>query len=215
MLVAAMPSLEERLVTIHNILDTDRIRFKAQEFDPYPDKNMFHVVCVGGLVPEKHFENAIYAAKQLKDQGFRFCWHLVGDGVLRDELQLKAAQLDVNDCFIFEGNQVNPYPYMKHADMFVHPSYVESFGIVVTEALALGIPCVVTKSTGVMDFLADGENALLTRQDPVDLAEKVALVLSDVHLRNRLRAAARCPEYFLSEMVMKKIEKLLENDYEK
>ena len=212
MLLAAMPSLENRLVTIHNILDTDHIDFKAHEFNPYPDKHIFHIVCVGGLVPEKHFDNAIYAARQLKDRGVTFKWHLVGDGVLREELQQKVRDADVTDCFIFEGNQVNPYPYMKHTDLFVHPSYVESFGIVVTEALALGVPCVVTRSTGVMDFLVDGKNAVLTEQSPDSLAEKVAEALRSDELRTQLRENAHCPEQFRPDAVMKKIDDLLEND---
>lgn len=209
-LAEAMPALEDRLVTIHNMLDTNRVEDQANAFDPYPDKSILHIVSVGGLVSEKHFDNAIHAARQLKDRGFRFQWHLVGDGVIRDELRQKAAQLDVTGCFLFEGNQVNPYPYMKHADLFVHPSYVESFGIVVTEALALGIPCVITRSSGVMDFLIDGENAVLTAQSPEDLAQKVQMVLTDDVLRSRLRQNARCPEQFLPDAVMKKIDELLE-----
>ncbi|MBQ8238020.1 MAG: glycosyltransferase [Oscillospiraceae bacterium] len=210
MLAEVMPTLEDRLVTIHNMLDANRVWDKANAFDPYPDKSILHVVSVGGLVPEKHFDNAIYAARQLKDRGFRFRWHLVGDGVLRDDLRRKAVELDVTDCFIFEGNQVNPYPYMKHADLFVHPSYVESFGIVVTEALALGVPCVITRSSGVMDFLSDGENAVLTEQCPEDLTEKVLMVLQNTELCSHLKDNARCPEQFCPEAVMKKIDDLLE-----
>lgn len=210
MLAEAMPQLGGRLTTIYNMLDVDRVREKAVCFDPYPEKDLFRIVCVGGLVPEKHFDNAIYAAKQLKHRGIAFRWHLVGDGVLRDALMQKAAEADVTDCFIFEGNQVNPYPYIKHADLFVHPSYVESFGIVVTEALALGVPCVVTQSTGVMDFLVDGYNAILTQQSTEALAEKVLEVLSNEKLRERLRENACCPEQFLPDEVMKRIGDLLE-----
>lgn len=210
MLSDAMPSLADRLVTVYNMLDVAAVREKAEAFLPYSENDMFHIVSVGGLVPEKHFDNAIYAARLLKDRGFRFRWHLVGDGVLREELQRKAAELDVTDCFCFAGNQVNPYPYLKNADLFVHPSYVESFGIVVTEALAVGLPCVVTESSGVMDFLVDGENAVLTAQSPEDLARKVELVLTDDALRGRLTQNARCPEPFLPEAIMKKIDELVE-----
>lgn len=210
MLETAFPGLSDKLVTIYNMLDVFEVQQKSEEFDPYPDKDALHIVSVGRLVPEKHFDNTILAARWLKTQGITFKWHLVGDGLLREELRQMTVELDVTDCFVFEGNQVNPYPYMKHADLFVHPSYVESFGIVVTEALALGIPCVVTKSTGVMDFLNDGENALLTEQNPDDLAAKVLQVLTDAGLRDRLRSNAYCPEQFLPEVVMKKIEDLLE-----
>lgn len=210
MLAKAMPALEDRLVTIHNMLDTNSVEGKANAFNPYPNKSILHIVSVGGLVPEKHFDNAIYAARQLMNCGFRFCWHLVGDGVLRNELRQKAAELDVTDCFIFEGNQVNPYPYIKHADLFVHPSYVESFGIVVTEALALGVPCVITRSSGVMDFLVDGENAVLTEQSPESLVEKVLEILKDRALYQRIKESTKCPEQFCPEQVMKKIDKMLE-----
>lgn len=208
MLAEAMPSLEDRLVTIHNMLDTDAVRKKAEAFRPYAENGVFHIVSVGRLVPEKHFDNAIYAARQLKDRGVAFQWHLVGDGVLRDALRQKAKDMGVTDCFIFEGNQVNPYPYMKYADLFVHPSYVESFGIVVTEALALGVPCVVTENTGVMDFLIDGKNALLTEQSPESLTEKVEQVINNRELYESLKTNSVCPAHILPAAVMKKIEDL-------
>lgn len=212
MLTAAFPLLADKMVIVHNMLDVQTVREKAECFDPYPSKDLLHIVSVGRLAPEKHFENAVYAARYLKDHGCAFQWHLVGDGALRDWLKQQAADADVTDCFIFEGNQVNPYPYMKHADLFVHPSYVESFGIVVTEALALGVSCVVTRSSGVMDFLTDGENAVLTDQSPEDLTEKVLMVLQDKGLRSYLKTNARCPEQFRPESVMTGINDLLETE---
>lgn len=211
MLADAFPELENKLTVIHNMLDIEAVRQKSDAFDPYPDKDMLHIVSVGRLAPEKHFENAISAARHLKDRGFVFRWHLVGEGTCRDWLRRRAREADVTDCFFFEGKQVNPYPYMKYADLFVHPSYVESFGIVVTEALALGVPCVITKSAGVMDFLRDGENALLTAQNPESLSEKVLSALHDRQLYERLKGNASCPEQFLPNEVMKKIDHLLEN----
>lgn len=210
MLTVTFPALMDKVVTIHNMLDIQEVRIKAENFDPYSNQDILHIVSVGRLAPEKHFDNAVFVARKLKDWGVRFQWHLVGDGVLRDALCQKTADLDVLDCFTFEGNQLNPYPYMKHADLFVHPSYVESFGIVAAEALALGVPCVITRSSGVMDFLVDGENAVLTEQSPEDLARKVQMVLTDDLLRNRLRQNARCPEQFLPGAVMQKINELLE-----
>ena len=213
MLADAFPLLKDRLVTVHNILDAETVRQKANAFHPYTEKDKLHIVSVGGLVPEKHFDNAIYTAAALKGRGIAFKWHLVGDGILHNELREKAKMADVTDCFVFEGNQVNPYPYMKYADLFVHPSYVESFGIVVTEALALGTPCVVTKSTGVQEFLRDGENALLTEQDPQNLAEKVVQILEDRELYNRIKENTQCPKQFLPKVVGKKIECLLEDQH--
>lgn len=209
MLAAAFPDLTGKLTVIPNMLDVPAVRKRASERDPYGDHAAVHIVSVGRLAPEKHFDNTLFAARKLKDRGIPFRWHMVGDGVLGEGLRKKAETLDITDCYIFEGNQVNPYPYIKHADLFVHPSYVESFGIVVTEALALGVPCVVTKSTGVMGFLRDGENCVLTEQSPEALTEAVLHILEDPALRERLRSNAHCPAEFLPEAVMKKIDELM------
>ena len=210
MLTEAFPSLEAKLAVVPNILDPQVIRSKADAFDPYSDKLMTHIVSVGRLSPEKHFEDAICAARRLKDWGVAFQWHLVGDGVLREEFRQKAKEEEVDDCFLFEGNQVNPYPYMKNAHLFVHPSHVESFGIVILEALVLGVPSVVTKSPGACELLGDGRTGLLVEKDPDTLAKEVFRVLTDCELYQRLSENAHCPDQFLPERVMELIEQLLE-----
>ena len=166
---------------------------------------------VSRLSPEKHIENAIYAAKLLKESGIAFFWHLIGSGNAKTDLFKTAKEAGVTDCFIFEGNQPNPYPYLKHADLFVHPSYVESQGLVVLEAMALGVPCVVTRSLGPCEFIVDGVNGVLTEQSPESLAEKVLDILTDRALYERIKANTRCPEQFAPENVMQNIEMILED----
>ena len=209
MLADAFPVLAEKLVTIPNMLDASKIQKQATTFVPYDRNHILHIVSVGGLVPEKHFQNAISAAKTLKAEKIAFQWHLLGDGMLHDMLLRYANEEDVADCFIFEGNQPNPYPYIKNADLFVHPSYVESQGIVILEAMALGIPCVVTKSRGPCEFIEDGVNGLLTEQSPESLAEKVLEILQDQGLYQEIKKNTHCPEQFMPEAVMKKVENLL------
>lgn len=208
MLAREFPELADKLVTIPNMLDAGQILERAGAYDPYSDKSVRHIVSVGRLSEEKHFENAIRAARALKERGIRFIWHLVGDGPLRGALEQLARELDITDCFIFEGNQPNPYPWFRHADLFVHPSYVESFGIVVLEAMALGIPCVVARSLGPEEFIEDGINGLLTGQSPEALTDGVLRILEDRALYDSIRANSRCPEQYLPEIVMKRIEEL-------
>lgn len=208
MLRREMPELSDRLVTIHNILDVAAMQQRTEP-TPYSDGTVKHIVSVGRLVPEKHFDNAIRAAKALKDRGFRFCWHLVGDGPLRRELEELAKELDVADCFIFEGNQPNPYPYFRHADLFVHPSYVESFGIAVLEAMSLGVPCVVTRSLGPEEFIEDGKNGLLTEQSPESLTNAVLRILEDRQLYETIRRSSCCPEKYLPAQVMEQVTLLI------
>lgn len=210
MLIGAIPQLAPKLVTIPNMIDITKVRTQATAFDPYTNKDVFHIVSIGGMVPEKHFQNAIQAAKQLKTLGVFFQWHLVGDGVLHNQLVQCAEDANVTDCFIFEGNQPNPYPYLKNADLFVHPSYVESQGIVVLEAMALGIPCVVTKSLGPCEFIEDGVNGILTEQTPESLTMQVLRMIQDRNLYERIKANTHCPKRFMPENVMQMLETILE-----
>lgn len=211
MLKSKIPEIGKRLIYIPNMLDFRSVSDKAT-ISPYT-REYFHVVSVGRLAPEKHFENVILVVKAMLSAGImNFEWHIVGDGEQRQRLEMEIAGNHLENHVILEGNQPNPYPYIKNADLFVHPSYVESQGIVILEAMALGVPCVVTKSLGPCGLIEDGVNGLLTEQSPESLTERVLEILRDRALYQRIKENTRCPEQFIPETVMKEIEALLENE---
>lgn len=208
MLQDQLPGLADKLVYIPNMLDAVAIGQKAGN-SPYTG-DMLHIVSVGRLAPEKHFENIVPVAKTLRDMSTDFVWHIVGDGPERSQLETLIAENDLKDHVILEGSKANPYPYMKYADLFVHPSYVESQGLTVLEALALGVPCVVTKTRGPCEFIKDGVNGLLTEQSPESLTEKVLSILTDKTLYQSIKENTVCPEQFAPDRVMKQIEALID-----
>lgn len=210
MLQEKLPELESKLVCIPNMLDAVAIGQKAGN-SPYTG-DMLHIVSVGRLAPEKHFENVFPAAKALRQAGIAFAWHVIGDGPERSKLEMLIAENDLKDHVILDGSKTNPYPYMKYADLFVHPSYVESQGLTVLEAMALGVPCVVTKSLGPCEFLEDGVNGLLTEQSPESLAEEVLAILNDKKLYQHIKENTKCPEQFGPERVMKQIETMIDGE---
>lgn len=208
MLKCALPELADRLVCIPNMLDEEEIRQKAVS-SPY-SADVLHIVSVGRLAPEKLFENIIPAAKALRESGADFVWHIVGEGSERAKLQALIADSALERHVILEGSKTNPYPYMKYADLFVHPSYVESQGLTVLEAMALGVPCVVTKSRGPCEFIEDGINGLLTEQSPEDLTAKVLEIMNNREFYHRIQENTKCPEQFSPEQVIKRIEALID-----
>lgn len=210
MLADAFPTLEQKLTIVPNMLDVNSVCDKAETFQPYAQSDMLHIVTLCRLSPEKHIENAVFAAQKLKEKGITFQWHVVGGGSIENDLRNAAAATNVQDVFLFEGNQPNPYPYLINADLFVHPSYVESQGLVVLEAMALGVPCVVTKSLGPCEFIEDGVNGILTEQNPESLTKKVLEMLTDRKLYDLIKANTHCPEQFAPENVIQKINMLLE-----
>lgn len=208
MLQEKLPEIESKLVCIPNMLDAVAIGQKAGN-SPYTG-DILHIVSVGRLAPEKYFENVFPAAKALRQAGIDFAWHVIGDGFERSKLEALIAENDLKDHVILDGSKTNPYPYMKYADLFVHPSYVESQGLTVLEAMALGVPCVVTKSRGPCEFIEDGINGLLTEQSPESLTEKVLSILTDKTLFQSIKENTVCPEQFAPDRVMKQIEELID-----
>lgn len=208
MLQGQLPELADKLVCIPNMLDAEVIGRKAAD-SPYTSDALY-IVSVGRLAPEKHFENIIPAAKALRETGTDFTWHIVGDGSEHARLESLIAENDLKDHVMLEGSKANPYSYMKYADLFVHPSYVESQGLTVLEAMALDIPCVVTKSLGPCEFIEDGVNGLLTEQSPKSLTEKVLAILNDKELYQQIKENTKCPEQFSPERVIKQIEALID-----
>ena len=80
------------------------------------------------------------------------------------------------------------------------------------EAMALDVPCVVTKSLGPCEFIEDGVNGLLTEQSPESLAEEVLAILNDKKLYQHIKENTKFPEQFSPERVVKQIETMIDGE---
>lgn len=207
MLEKCIPSISNKLMVIPNIVDVHAVRAKADIFEPYGQKSIFRIVSVCRISPEKHVENAVYVAEQLINEGVtEFIWHIVGDGAERANIEKLIREKKLEHLFSWEGSQTNPYPYMKHADLYVHTSYVESLGLTILEAMALGIPCVVTRSLGAEDLIYDGDNGILVEQNVASLTSAVIGLIRSPEKLADLRAKTCCPARFSPDNILRKIE---------
>jgi len=78
----------------------------------------------------------------------------------------------------------------RAADVFVFASRTETQGLVLLEAMTLGVPVVSTSVMGTRDILAPGKGALIALEDVQDFAAATVRVLSDAALRERLSREA-------------------------
>lgn len=196
----------EKAIVIPNMIDLDYIRNKSKEFFPYDRNNddTKIIVTVSRLSPEKHTENAIYASELLIKNGFlNFKWYIVGDGSEYNKLKLKICEKNLEDKIFLLGNQVNPYPYVKYADIYVHTSYVESQGIAILEAMSLGKICVVTKSEGALEFCKDEYNSFLCEQNSSDLYNVIIKVFNYDELEIKNNTDATVKVYMAQEIISK------------
>ena len=112
---------------------------------------------------------------------------IIGDGPLRGELETQAGELGILDHVKFLGFVDEPGRYMAALDIFVLPSIKEPFGIVILEAMALGLPVVATRGGGVPDIIEDSVSGLLAEpEDAESLADAIERMLADKDLREKL-----------------------------
>ena len=115
---------------------------------------------VGRFSPEKNMAICPEIGKKLQEKGVDFVWYLIGDGDQLDEVKAEVVKLGLDDLFVFTGQITSPYPYVAAADIFIHPSLVESQGIAILEAMALRTPVVVVNSGGPREYIKPGENGV-------------------------------------------------------
>lgn len=213
MLLEKFPNLKNKLLVIPNMLDIEKIKKKADEYIPFQkEKKVIDFVTVGRLSPEKHIENAIYAAEKLRDYGrFSFRWFIVGDGEMRKGLQELILNRRLEQNVLLVGSKANPYPYMKKSDVFIHTSYVESQCLVVLEAMSLGVPCVVTESIGPKGFAVNEKNCILVDQNLDSLIHGIKKILSiENNISDMVKSGKETAEMFSKYKVRDRVNKLLE-----
>ena len=173
-----------QLIVLHNICDAVAIRSRAGAFVPDTFREgPFHITTVGRMTTEKGALLAVEACRILRAQGFDICWHWVGSGNQYDTVQNVIAQCDLNDHFILEENQENPYPYIQNAHIYVQPSYYEACSTTITEAKVLCKPIVTTDVGGMRDQLTDEINGLIVPIDAAAIAGGVKQLLENAALR--------------------------------
>jgi glycosyltransferase involved in cell wall biosynthesis len=153
------------------------------------------LLCVGSLVPRKGQDVLVRALATLTDREWRCS--LVGhdgrdpDFVAALDRAIATAGLADRIERIGELDEDDLDRAYRASDLFVLPSHYEGFGMVVTEALARGLPVITTTGGALADTLPSTAGLHVPPGDPDSLARALARWLDDGDLRRDLRRGAR------------------------
>jgi glycosyltransferase involved in cell wall biosynthesis len=188
-------------------LDPARVTVAHPGVDPGPDRlppapgarGGGRLLCVGVLAPHKGQDVLVAALAGLPQPGWRCT--VVGspdrEPGFAARLRRQATTAGLGDRIAFRGpcRHEDLAAVYAAADLLVAPSRVESYGMVVTEALAAGLPAVATAVGGLPEALGTTPGGLpgllVPPDDPAALRAALAAWLRDAGLRERLRRAAR------------------------
>lgn len=161
---------------------------------PIADGGPFRVICVARLIERKGQHHLIAALKHLLAQGIDMRVEFVGEGDARAAHELLARTLGVAEHVQFSGyvprEEIAAHYAAAHA--FVLPSYNEGMSVATLEAMAAGLPTVVTRTGGTAELLREGVTGLgFDWADVTTLTGHLQRLASDRSLARQMGAAAR------------------------
>lgn len=186
---AFMPDQEIRI--IHNGVDTTLF---APATAPV-EKDVFRIVCSGRLIERKGQHHLLDAFAGLCGEG-RPDIHLdlVGTGDMEARLKEQAARLGIADRVTFRGfvaREMMPQVYAR-SRLFVLPSQSEGMSMALLEAMATGLPVIVTDTGGSRELVPGGENGrIIPWADVPALTGALREMLADPHRLAAMGAASR------------------------
>jgi glycosyltransferase involved in cell wall biosynthesis len=136
------------------------------------------LVSVAQLREEKRHIDIIDACSILQEMGLNGAFLFVGKGEpsMVESLKNRAVQLEVDENIFLIGQVNDPRPYLLSADLFLLASRTETFSNSALEAMAMGVPALLSDVGGASEMIEEGYNGLLhNAMDAQDMAKKIYL----------------------------------------
>lgn len=204
------PDLSSRSVYLPNINSSEYIKEKSlEELNDNDLRHMknckkFKIISVCRLsIYHKGIDRMVWAAASMKKSGLIFEWYVLGDGFERLKIEEIIRDNDVEDCFFLLGAKMNPYPFIKQADVFCLPSRYEGKPIVITETMMLGIPPIVTEYASAKEQIENNIDGIIVQNSDDSIAGALEYVCKNEEILKALKTQLGAREYSNKEDIEK------------
>lgn len=206
-LVSHYPKLEGNVKTVYNVFNVGEIRkLGSIEKKLYPDEK-FHIVTVARIdFEQKRLQIIPSMCRRLKEEGFEFTWTIVGGGNDFEQLAGMITE-EIRENLFLVGEQKNPYPYIAQADIFVLTSMWETYGMVVMEALILGIPVIAGDYPALHEILESKVMGIIAENSEQGILKELRYIIKNKEMYSRLKR--NCQEFkYSAELAYQQFVKL-------
>lgn len=174
------PEFSPKIVLLNNIVSSNLIRKRSQEYIPEDMSNEgVRLLSVGRLSYEKGFDIAINAASILKQKGYNFHWYIIGAGKEEDSLRTEIESKNLKDVVSLLGVRENPYVYVRNCDFLIQPSRFEGKSVVLDETKILAKPIIATAYPTVNDQIVPYKEGIITPLSVEGLAEGIEYAINN------------------------------------
>lgn len=177
--VLGWPFVQNKIEVIHNgvkeidFYDKSLARQKISEKNPKVNSEKFLIGTIAELHPIKGLDILINSAKEVsKNENVQFV--IIGEGAIRNELEKKILENNLENTVILLGFLDNAAKYLKAFDLFVLPSRSEALALVILEAGLAEIPIIASKVGGLPEIISDSQfGKLFTRENSEELTSAI------------------------------------------
>ncbi len=144
------------------------------------------LISMGDLVPRKNYAVALQAIAKANNPHLQY--FICGKGPDLENLKLLAKELGIQDQVHFLGFRTDVRELLQAVDGFLFTSLQEGLPRSMMEAMASGLPCIVSKIRGNVDLMEDGKGGYFCSSNDVDaFAEAIKAIADNEELRNQMR----------------------------
>ena len=205
------PEFSNKILLLENMISEKEILSAAQEeINDFP-QNEFTIVSVGRLDPVKLHEQGVEVMKELKHRNLKFKWLVIGEGPLKNKVEQRISEYQLQNEILLLGTRENPYPYIKKADVFLHLSKFEGYGIAIAEARILKKCIVLNDFTTASSHIKNGFDGVITSLNPAEIATEIEKLILDENLRKKYEQNVSFDKDF-AQKILKKIENIIKNN---
>lgn len=208
----------DKVLVIHNGIDLDRFNKIGDAFNLLKELNINvedkRIGIIGRLSCEKGHIYLLKAVAELRKIFPNLKCLIVGDGLLRKELERISERLEISKNCIFTGTMHNIPEVLSILDGLVLPSISEGFPMILLEAMAARCPIVATRIGGIPELIENGKTGILVEpRDHQALARAIEELLQNKEKTKEMTSMARLmvEKEFIAEGMVKKIEGVYEN----
>lgn len=196
---------ENKILVLPNCLDYKKFKNKTER-EIIQNKKEIVIGTVGRLEKEKGIKYLLLAMKIILTRFPNARLEIIGDGSQFKELKEFSKKLGISNSVIFFGKFADVIPFYKKMDIFILPSILEGFGIVLLEAMAAEVPVIATDVDGIKEVVIDGECGILVPpKNPEAIANSVTRLIENPQLTKKIveKGLIRALLFDVQEHVMK------------
>ena len=185
--LSRVPECSENVCVMHNCHDFYKIaELSAIDTVEY-DRSVLNILTVARVSNEKGHLRTLDVLYRLKEDGYKFCWHVIGDGEDLGKLKEKIEEYNLSRNVILYGSHQNPYKFYVNADVLLVPSYHEAAPMVFTESEFFNLPIVATKTTSTDEFVTDKNMGIVCENSENGIYKAFEYIFKNPHIIREIK----------------------------